>query len=380
MGTEQPNVVQGTAGDEAPDPAEDASGDAPGKPGRGGGRPGPPPPPDPARQDGGPPVRRVARHVTAASDDFIGMCEEALSATGLHYVAEYHRGVFNYSVDMLDAAAAHVRLPGGDSDTTRDLYSRMGRQLNFLLDRLDQSLRPVESGRLIRTVMGLEEGTLYHFFIRSGEYLTGVSLGPEHADAGDRAMAAVVARLRSALHQVPIDHGGFLAAAREEAAPPGPRPTGAAHPAGQDALQVHVSAGVAGRDQLIELCAEAVRAEDLHYVAYVDPSFHTVTADLLGHASLRPFFKNITEDERRERYERIGRRLNFTVGRLNHSLTAVLSGRLTRAVLDVEEGAIYYYALGRTDFLLGVTLDQDRVTHADERVSELARRIEAVTR
>ena len=123
----------------------------------------------------------------------------------------------------------------------------------------------------------------------------------------------------------------------------------------------------------------AVSADDLHYVSYVDPAFRFVSVDLLADRSLLPFFKNITQQERRDHYEQIGRRLNFIVARLNHSLKAVLSGRLTRAVLDVEEGAIYYYSVGNTPFVLGVTLDQDRVTQADARMENLARKIQAST-
>jgi hypothetical protein len=41
-------------------------------------------------------------------------------------------------------------------------------------------------------------------------------------------------------------------------------------------------------------------------------------------------------------------------------------------VLDVEQGAVIYYRLGVGDYLIGVTLNQERVGAADGKLASLA--------
>ncbi|MDX3385049.1 hypothetical protein PV682_26755 [Streptomyces niveiscabiei] len=314
------------------------------------------------------PLRLRAAHVTAASDDFVEMCAEALHSEGLHHVAAYHRGVYNYSVDILESVAE-------DAVVDRELYIRVGRQLNFLLGRMDRALRPAESGRLIRTVLRLGGASVFHYYVRPGEYLTGVSLGAEHDESGDRAMARLAVRFAEMLRQRGPNYGGFDEDGFKGAVPAGRSnsPTTVT-----EALHTDRSGAVGPHPEtLLTACAAALSAEDLHYVAYHDPSGH-LAVDVLELAQLAPYFRNIGRDSRRDRYQDIAQRLPFVVARLNHSLKAVLPGRLTRTVLDVDEGALYYAAVGDGSFLLGVTLNQDRVFHADLRMAELTAAVERV--
>ncbi|WP_159031293.1 hypothetical protein [Streptomyces acidiscabies] len=317
------------------------------------------------------PLRRQrAAHVTTASDDFVEMCAQALHSDGLHHVAAYHRGVYNYSVDILESVAE-------DAAVDRELYIRVGRQLNFLLGRMDRALRPAESGRLIRTVLRLGEASVFHYYVRPGEYLTGVSLGAEHDESGDRAMARLAVRFAELLRQRGPNYGGFEAADLKK-----PPPVVRSQPDGPatvtEALHTDRSGAVGPHPEtLLTACAAALSVEDLHYVAYHDPS-GLLSADVLELAQLAPYFRNISRESRRDRYQDIAQRLPFVVARLNHSLKAVLPGRLTRTVLDVDEGALYYAAVGDGPFLLGVTLNQDRVFHADLRMAELTTAVERV--
>ncbi|WP_329018003.1 hypothetical protein [Streptomyces sp. NBC_00690] len=331
---------------------------------------------DPAAETGPVPVphRKKAEHVTDDSAAFIDLCEQALHPEGLHHVAEYHRGVFNYSVDILDHPhLAHLANPHGPSEGDRALYIRVGRQLNFLLGRMDRSLRPVESGRLIRTVLRLGQATLFHYYVRPGRYLTGVSLGREAAEAGDRAMTRLATGFRTGLHQLRIDYGGFIGA--PEASPSSERPAATEFPFAASAAQEHHREvfGDIGpdADRIGALCAASLTSKNLHYVAYVDPTSGFLSTDLLSADGLAGYHSLINRQQRRDRYHDISRRLHFVVARLNHSLKAVLPGRLTRTVLDVDEGALFYCALGNGTFLLGVTLHQDRVAHADEVMTRL---------
>lgn len=312
------------------------------------------------------PARHRAAHVTADSDDFIEMCADALDPHGLHHVAAYHRGVYNYSTDILDAVCGDA-----DAHAGRDLYIRVGRQLNFLLGRMDRALRPAESGRLIRTVLRLGEASVFHYYVRPGEYLTGVSLGAEHDEPGDRAMSRLATRYAESLRQRGLNYGGFEEDVVESPPPPG-RSSSTGPTELTEALHTDRS-GAVGPDpeSLLTECAGALSVEDLHYVAYLDPA-GTLSADVLELAQLSPYFRNISREGRRERYQDIAQRLPFVIARLNHSLKAVLPGKLTRTVLDVDEGALYYSVVGDGPFLLGVTLNQDRVFHADQRMNVLA--------
>ncbi|MEU5401764.1 hypothetical protein ABZ348_20980 [Streptomyces sp. NPDC005963] len=321
------------------------------------------------------PHRKKAEHVPDDSSAFINLCEQALHPEGLHHVAEYHRGVFNYSVDILDhPLLARLGKPRGASEGDRALYIRIGRQLNFLLGRMDSSLRPVESGRLIRTVLRLGQATLFHYYVRPGHYLTGVSLGKETAEAGDRAMTKLATGFRTGLHQLRIDYGGFIGA--PEVSPSSERPAPAELPFTPSSAPAHHHREVFGdigpdADRIGALCAASLTAKNLHYVAYVDPTSGFLSTDLLAAEGLAEYHSLINRQQRRDRYHDISRRLHFVVARLNHSLKAVLPGRLTRTVLDVDEGALFYCALGNGTFLLGVTLHQDRVAYADDVMTRL---------
>ena len=53
----------------------------------------------------------------------------------------------------------------------------------------------------------------------------------------------------------------------------------------------------------------------------------------------------------------------------------LLAGQLSYLVLDLERGAVYYHSLGTRIYLVAVTLDQDRVSHAESKVRALAERL-----
>ncbi|MET8468898.1 hypothetical protein ABZY90_01140 [Streptomyces sp. NPDC006422] len=336
------------------------------------------------------PEIRVAAHVRRAeSQSLIDLCRSAFAADeprSLQYVAHYLNGVFNFSADLLDAHALDGHFKPGDSrDRRRDFYARMGRQLNYLVNRLDESLAPVESGRLIRTVWDLHDGALYHYVVRPGECLVGVALDTASVHRADQAMAALALSVQSSLHRSAPDAGGFLYTAahrteleherereQEEADRRRSARAGGVPRQRSGSRHTHVPQPLTPLQQdLLGLCAAAVSVQDLHYVAYFRAGDHHFAVDVLDHEKLRPYFAWVGRDERRERYEHIGHRLHFITGRLDHTLVPVIGSRLSRTVLDVEEGAVYYYAVGDGSYLLGVTLDQNRVGRADQRMTHL---------
>ncbi|RAY14772.1 hypothetical protein DPM19_13615 [Actinomadura craniellae] len=70
-----------------------------------------------------------------------------------------------------------------------------------------------------------------------------------------------------------------------------------------------------------------------------------------------------------------GQELNFVVGRLDHALRPLRSGRLIRAVFEVQEGALFYYSTVEDEYLVGARLDRTGVEDADRAMAELSERL-----
>ncbi|MEU6825371.1 hypothetical protein ABZ921_32525 [Streptomyces atriruber] len=326
-----------------------------------------PAPPEERAPDRPPEVRR-ATHVTDDSDAFVDLCAHALSETGLHHVAQYRWGVFGYSVDILDrlpeAQGGGFGGPGGkEQDVRRERFVRLGRQLHYVLGRMDHVLRSVDSGKLIRSVLQVGDGAVFHYYFRADDCLTGVSLGADTVDAGDRAMAELIGSFRREIGLPLMNPGGF----ESESSLPVVERTHWKEPH-------RVVEGYWGttEPELLERCAESVSPHGLHYAGYVAPGIGRLSADVFNDPELSRFFGGgLTRDERRTRYTELGERLHYVVARLNQSLRAVMPGRLSRVVLDVEEGALFYVDRPEDHFLLGVTLDQSQVARADRRMNDL---------
>ncbi|WP_150187683.1 hypothetical protein [Streptomyces venezuelae] len=324
---------------------------------------------------GAPPEVRRASHVTDDSDVFVELCANALSETGLHHVAQYRWGVFGYSVDILD------RLPeaqgggfggsgGKEQDVRRERFVRLGRQLHYVLGRMDHVLRSVDSGKLIRSVLQVGDGAVFHYYFRADDCLTGVSLGADTVDAGDRAMAELVGAFRQEIGLPLMNPGGF----DSETSLPVIERT----PLALSKEPHRVVEGEWGTTEpaLLEHCVEAVSPDTLHYAGYVAPGTGRLSADVFNDPELSRFFGgSLTRDERRTRYTELGERLHYVVARLNQSLRAVMPGKLSRVVLDVEEGALFYVDRPDDHFLLGVTLDQSQVARADRRMNDLVHQV-----
>ncbi|MDG9728650.1 MULTISPECIES: hypothetical protein [unclassified Streptomyces] len=331
----------------------------------------------------GPPERRGAApgprqhradHVTDDSDAFIDLCASALSEDGLHHVAQYHWGVFNYSADILDRLPVPTEGSPAATDPAdrRRQFTRVGRQLHYVLGRMDHVLRSVDSGRLVRSVLQFGDGAVFHYYFRSDEYLTGFSLRADTVDAGDRAMADLIAAFREELGLPFLNPGGFVTASCPSAATPW---------AGSKEPHL-VKEGDWGTPDppVLARCARAVAVNGLHYAGYFAPDTGHLTADVFNDPALAGFFRTLSRDERRTRYVGLGERLHYVVARLNQSLRAVVPGRLTRVVLDVEEGALFYADRGEGRFALGVSLDESQVARADRRMTDLVHSLAAMTR
>lgn len=294
-----------------------------------------------------------------------------LKSPALHYLAHYSSGVFDFGVDVLgDPPPEPGALPGG---TRREELKRLGRHLTFQVTALDRALQEVRTGRLIRVVLHTEEGALFCDSVVPTEHVVGLVL--DHAGAGplfghpavdeaDRAVAELATLLRAELSLGSLNPGGWETADAVVALP------------AEEEAEPHVVVGegphvTVGEGPLVS-CLSAVRARDLQLVAHVVGSEVRTMVDCLGDPALAPFFKQVTVDARRRFYQGFVPELGALATKLNRAVAPVVGGLLVRLVLDVEMGAIYYYRLRAGEYLVGVTIDQARVSGADDRMSALA--------
>jgi hypothetical protein len=97
-----------------------------------------------------------------------------------------------------------------------------------------------------------------------------------------------------------------------------------------------------------------------------------LSVDQLDHPQLGPYFQEISVTERRLFYQNVCRQFPITVRKLGRMASSVTGSKVERVVLDVEQGAIYYYRISPGEYLVGVTIDQRQVAQADDKIAEIA--------
>jgi hypothetical protein len=309
-----------------------------------------------------------APHLDAKFESTVFQCRDAIRGhREIQHLAHYGDGVFDFSVDWLDQhATAHPH---------RHDLQRLGRALSFTLDRMDRTLQEVRTGAMIRMVLQTRNGVAITNAVVTRKNLVGLVLDqPTPSGTGerptaqvataDRAISALATELRKLIQLRSTNPGGWeddtaepIEAEEEVGAPFVSTPT---TPDQRDAA-------------VIEACRRAVRPRDLHLVAYCADNEVVFTADHLDSPVLGPFFTVLNVATRRKFYQEFSRELSALVVELGRTVRGVLGGPLQRLVLDVEQGAVYYYRLRPCTYLVGVTLHQNRVSQADARLAELAR-------
>lgn len=282
--------------------------------------------------------------------------------SGLVHLAHYSSGIFTFSLDVLP------------EERQREVFRQAGRALSLELDTVDRALQEVRTGRLIRTVVHASGGAMFCNAILPTEDVIGLVLdefGDEptahhpSARAGDRAVSALSSRMRSAISLTSLNPGGWETA--EDATEPSP--------SDEDAPPTVTRTTTADErtERLRALCASRARLADLHLVAYCEHEETLFMVDHLSHPRLARFFTQIGVESRRRFY----RRFAAEVSRYAASITAIigtaLGGPVIRLVLDVEMGAVFYYRVRPGAYLVGVTLDQSRMSTTDSRLADLAR-------
>lgn len=335
-----------------------------------------------AGADGRVAVDRAA-HVTDAYDVLIQRCraEVAGGRHGLVHVAHYSAGVYDFAVDLMAG-------PDGPDARTRRRRIDIGRRLNFKMTGLDHALEEVRSGQLVRTVLHTECGVVHCHLVKPGAHLVALMEGrgvhegrslttvPE-VRRSDQGASALATALRRELSLGSFAPGGWEHESRDWlTARPGEGSAPVTPPA--------TASGAApfrqgdGDAATIDRCAAAMDPNELAYVAHYQDGGTGFSLDLFDHPAVARFFTHISVAARRNFYARFGREFAILGRQLAQMVRPLLAGRLLRVVLDVEQGAIYYYRLGSGAYLIGVTLSQHTVSQGDDRIAELARELRAL--
>jgi hypothetical protein len=321
--------------------------------------------------------RDVPNHYTAnylkgqAEHPRLARCRSAVHPGGaLPYVGHYTAQNCNFALDLFDDPELAGRLPMPAEDLRRAILD-IGDELVYRLTDFDQRLAVARSGALIRTVYQTAGGAVYCNSVVPGEYLVAVVLSTQAegddplSERGtirraDQALARLVTDLRADLSRGDQNPGGWREWERRRTGPP----VGGEPPVAHRGVEI---------GPVPDACRAALDVEHLHYVGWVRNRDVVFAADVLDAPALRRFFPDIaiTPTLRREFYGRLARLLSRLYPELTGLVEPVAGDPLHRLVLDVEEGAVYWYRQAPGTFLIGVTLNQDRVSRADDAMAEL---------
>ncbi|NRQ32499.1 hypothetical protein HII36_11710 [Nonomuraea sp. NN258] len=315
------------------------------------------------------PVLTVSRapHIESSEAGYEPLLADCGTAFGsrpeLHYLAHFGTGFFDFSLDVFDHEACRSRYSGRTPDELRADHQSACRHFVICTERFDRMLADLKSGDLMRTVIASADGALSCHRVRPDQYLVGATLHPESADDMDTLTSVAVTTVRTGIYGLPDELPGGLKGATVTPI------DGPAEPLVQRrgescADDVH--------DAFVRLCATAVNPDDLHYAALFRDYAFCASADVLGSPKLSQWFYNITTETRRKLYESLGGEMRQELAQLSHAVRTIVRQPLDRLVLDVQEGAVYVYRIGREgDLLVGVTLKQPAVYMAEKRLREL---------
>ncbi|GAT65968.1 hypothetical protein PS9374_01612 [Planomonospora sphaerica] len=148
---------------------------------------------------------RTVPDIGPAVEKALGSCVSMVDQDDLHFVAYYAGGRCCFYTDVLDDADLAHFFHDTAQEERRELYLKAGNQLNWLTGRLNNQFRRIEGGILIRTVLDVERGALYLYWVDEARYLVGVTLDQRKVDVADDKMARLVDMIRGHFTLPPIN-------------------------------------------------------------------------------------------------------------------------------------------------------------------------------
>lgn len=317
----------------------------------------------------GPRVHK-APHVDARWDDVVEMLLTAIGRDHLLcHLGHYTDGFDDVTVDVLHEDADH-------EEHEPDDYLQTARTLSTVVSELEAHLIAVRTGSLIRVVLQTGQGVAYCDSVVPDQHVIGFGkteppppplpwTAARNVREADELTSQLATDLRARISLQSLNPGGWKAARDpDDDVDPALVPT--ATPG-----SLRETGDVTST--LADQCRKFVDPRDLHYVALWANDEPVFTIDVFSDVKVGRFFnESISVAQRRRFYAELGGRMPSLVKQFGRVCRKTLGGRPERLVLDVEQGAIYYYRVRACEYLVGVTLSQHEVVPADEKVARLA--------
>ncbi|MFD5157197.1 hypothetical protein ACFWMJ_03855 [Streptomyces hawaiiensis] len=292
------------------------------------------------------------------------LCQQAFAgAPALRSVSHYSNGIIDFVVRRSDCPPLSSLVTVGGEDIANEALP--GSRLLLSTQDLGALMRPLGTGELMRIVVANARGGLWGGRVKAGQYVSAHTDTPGGMPTVDAAMNALVSAIRTQVHHLPDELPGGL--------------TNAPQPLPEDKGRLRIDFGTAAAEpdspsemRLRALWGGHVNTLDLQYAAYYRDWKLVCAGDVFESPELGPRFLETSVRSRRTSYRDLAQSLRGHLARLTDALRLVVPPPADRLVLDVQEGAVYVTWLSPRDYVLGVTLDQRQVTHAEIRLRRLA--------
>lgn len=315
------------------------------------------------------PVARNASHVDAKFAATREVCRQAvIQAPELHYLGHYTEGAYDFSYDRLDGIS-------GQPDPAD--YERMGVQITNAVRGFDRMLQEVRTGALIRVVVHGQEGLVVCNSARPTEHVVGFSRDPSvlpvegvvlsqlpGAGKVDKTLSRLVTKLREQVSLGSQNPGSWISAKPGDLVLP---------PVETPVVSKRCVEGTAD-ERITRLFLDRVDPVDLQFVAYCRSDQVEFSVDEFDDPQLGSYFQEISVAERRLFYQNMCRQFPMIGRKFGRISVSVTGGKMERLMLDVEQGALYYYRIRPGEYLVGITMDQRQVAATDDKISQIALR------
>ncbi len=134
----------------------------------------------------------------ASDEEVVELSRAQVHPDDVHFLGYYVNGSCRFHLDVLDDPQLNQCFRGADREQRRSSYERAGRQLHWIISRLNIYVQQLDGGILIRSVLDVEEGGLYHYWIARNVQLIGVTMYQSkvlEADEKLRHLANAIGRL-----------------------------------------------------------------------------------------------------------------------------------------------------------------------------------------
>ncbi|MFD8235405.1 hypothetical protein ACFV20_26435 [Streptomyces sp. NPDC059696] len=299
------------------------------------------------------------------------LCQGAFAGVpALRSVSHYSNGIIDFVVRRGDSPPLSSLVTVGGEDIANEALP--GSRLLLCTQDLGALMRPLGTGELMRVVVANAHGGLWGGRVKTGEYLSAHTDTAGGMPAVDEAMNSLVSAIRTQVHHLPDELPGGLTDMMQPL------------PEDKGRLRIDFGTAAAGHDGPSEMRLRAlwgghVNTLDLQYAAYYRDWKLVCAGDVFESPELGPRFLETSVRSRRTSYRDLARSLRGHLARLTDALRLVVAPPADRLVLDVQEGAVHVLWLTPRDYVLGVTLDQRQVAHAETRLNLLADALREVT-